>query len=59
MEIPHWHANQLRHTRGTEVRKTNGLEAAQCVLNHRRADVTEVYVERNLGLAVRLAKESG
>ncbi len=59
VEIPHWHANQLRHTRGTEVRKTDGLEAAQCVLGHRRADVTEVYAERNLGLAVRLAKESG
>ena len=59
VEIPHWHPNQLRHTRATEVRRSHGLEGAQVVLGHARADVTQVYAERNLGLAVRLAKESG
>ena len=38
--IPDWHPNQLRHTRATEVRKQFGLEAAQVVLGHAKADVT-------------------
>ena len=40
--------NRLRHTAGTEVRKAFGLEAAQCVLGHSRADVTQIYAERDL-----------
>ena len=58
-EIPHWHPNQLRHSRGTEIRKEYGIEAAQVVLGHVRADVTEVYAERNLQLAMRICRESG
>jgi integrase len=55
----HWHPNQLRHSHGTEVRKRFGLEAAQVVLGHARADVTEIYAEKNLALAVRVANEVG
>jgi integrase len=54
-----WHPNQLRHTRATEVRRQYGLEAAQVVLGHAKADVTQVYAERNLGLAERIAAEIG
>ena len=57
--IPHWHPNQLRHNRGTEIRKKYGIEAAQVVLGHARADVTEVYAEKNLELAIRIAREIG
>jgi hypothetical protein len=32
--VPNWSPNQLRHTRGTEVRKQFGLEAAQVVPGH-------------------------
>jgi len=49
----------LRHSRGTEVRKIYGIEAAQVVLGHARADVTEVYAEKNLELAMQIAKETG
>jgi len=42
-----WHPNQLRHTFATRVRKQHGLEAAQVLLGHARADVTQVYAERN------------
>ncbi len=56
VKIPHWHLNQLRHTRGTEVRREHGVEAAQVVLGHARADVTQVYAERNLALAIKIAK---
>jgi site-specific recombinase XerD len=57
--IGHWHPNQLRHSRGTEVRKKYGIEAAQVVLGHARADVTQVYAEKNLDLAKAIAKEAG
>jgi integrase len=57
--VPHWHPNQLRHTHATEVRRRYGLEAAQVVLGHSRADVTQVYAERDLTLAERVAQEMG
>jgi integrase len=57
--IPTWHPNQLRHSAATEIRKTFGLEAAQVVLGHAKADVTEVYAERDHALARRVALEVG
>ncbi|MFO0796377.1 MAG: tyrosine-type recombinase/integrase [Gemmataceae bacterium] len=57
--VPHWHPNQLRHAHGTAVRHRFGLEAAQVALGHERADVTQVYAERNLTLATRVAAEIG
>lgn len=57
--IKHWHPHQLRHSRATEVRREHGIEAAQVTLGHARADVTEIYAERNLALAVELARKSG
>lgn len=57
--VAHWHPNQLRHTFATEVRKAHGLEAAQVLLGHSRADVTQVYAERDDALADRVAREVG
>ena len=57
--IPHWHPHQLRHTHATEVRRRFGLEAAQVALGHSQAQITEVYAERDLTLAVRVAAEIG
>lgn len=54
-----WAPNQLRHTFGTVVRKAHGLEAAQVLLGHARADVTQVYAERNEELAARVAEQVG
>lgn len=54
-----WHPNQLRHTFATKVRKAEGLEAAQVMLGHARADVTQVYAERNESLAVAVASRIG
>jgi integrase len=54
-----WSPNQLRHSFATEVRKTHGLEAAQVLLGHARADVTQVYAERNHTLATKVASEIG
>ena len=50
-----WAPNQLRHTFATAVRQSHGLEAAQVLLGHARADVTQVYAERNHRLAISVA----
>ncbi len=57
--LPHWSPNQLRHSRATEIRKAYGLEAAQVILGHASADVTQVYAERDAALAVEVAKKTG
>ena len=57
--VTHWHPNQLRHLFATEVRKDHGLEAVQVLLGHSRADVTQVYAERNDRLAADVAARVG
>lgn len=54
-----WAPNQLRHSVGTLVRREFGLEAAQHVLGHARADVTQVYAERDLAKAIEVARQIG
>ena len=54
-----WSPGQLRHSYATEVRKDYGLEAAQILLGHSRADVTQVYAERDTARAVEVAREAG
>lgn len=46
-----WSPNQLRHTFATEIRASHGLEAAQVILGHSRADTTQIYAERDLAKA--------
>ena len=58
-ESHRWHPNQLRHTYATRVRKEHGLEAAQVVLGHSNADVTQIYAERDMRLAVEVASKLG
>lgn len=57
--VPKWFPNQLRHTRGTQVRDYYGLEAAQVFLGHASADVTQIYAERDREKAIRIALETG
>jgi integrase len=57
--LPHWHANQLRHSKATEIRRQFGLEAAQVSLGHAKADVTQIYAERDARLAVEVARKIG
>jgi len=54
-----WAPNQLRHSFATKVRKAHGLEAAQVLLGHAKADVTQIYAEKNEALAVAVAGEIG
>lgn len=46
-EILRWSPHRLRHNAATYIRKTYGLEAAQVMLGHRKADVTQLYAEIN------------
>jgi integrase len=57
--LPHWHPNQLRHSKATEVRRRFGLEAAQVALGHAHARITEVYAERDTKLAADIARKIG
>src|SRR5262249_3125333 len=54
-----WFPNQLRHTFATQVRREHGLEAAQVLLGHSRADVTQVYAERDVKKAQDVARKIG
>jgi integrase len=54
-----WSPNQLRHAAATEIRKKFGLEAAQVVLGHSSADITQVYAERDHKLAAEVIKQIG
>jgi integrase len=44
--VPIWTPNRLRHSAGTEVRNTCGIEAAQVALHHKSITTTERYAER-------------
>jgi integrase len=57
--VPRFHPNQLRHTCATMVRARYGLEAAQAVLGHAKADVTQVYAERDQARALIVMAEIG
>ncbi len=57
--LAYWAPNRLRHSAGTAVRKQFGLEAAQVILGHAKADVTQVYAERDSDLAVEVMKKIG
>jgi integrase len=57
--VPHWHPNQIRHSFATTVRRKHGLEAAQVMLGHAKANMTEVYAEKNLDLAEQIALDVG
>ncbi|WP_442485131.1 tyrosine-type recombinase/integrase [Aeoliella sp. SH292] len=54
-----WSPNQLRHAAATSIRKHFGLEAAQIVLGHASANVTQIYAERDLGKGIEVARAIG
>ena len=54
-----WAPNQLRHSAATEIRKRFGLEAAQVVLGHSAADVTQIYAARDMEKAAEVIREVG
>lgn len=57
--IENFSPGQIRHTFATKVRAKSGLEAAQALLGHSSADTTQIYAEKNIGLAKKIAQEIG
>jgi integrase len=57
--VPIFQPNQIRHSFGTRVRHEFGLEAAQALLGHAKANTTEIYAERNSALACDVAAKIG
>ncbi|TWT49355.1 site-specific tyrosine recombinase XerC [Rubripirellula amarantea] len=57
--VEHWAPNQLRHSRATEIRKLFGLEGSQVIAGHAKADVTQVYAERDSERAIEIARKAG
>jgi len=58
-KVSRWSPNQLRHTAATDIRRQFGLEAAQHVLGHATTNMTEIYAEKNLETAARVARAIG
>ena len=57
--IQPWSPNQLRHNAATKVRKEFGLEAAQVILGHSSADITQVNAEVDKAKALKVIREIG
>ncbi|MEQ8847516.1 site-specific integrase [Botrimarina sp.] len=58
-KVEKWTPNQLRHTYATAVRRDHGLEAAQVMLGHSGAKVTEIYAERDMAKGAVVARLIG
>ncbi|MDX9973546.1 MAG: site-specific integrase [FCB group bacterium] len=54
-----WSPNQLRHTAGTTIRKDFGLDTAQVLLGHSKADTTQIYALADREKAIRAAAQYG
>ena len=59
VEVQAWSPHQLRHSRATELRKKFGIEATRVSLGHARLEATEIYAEKDLMLAIEVAREAG
>lgn len=57
--VEHWHPHQLRHQFATVVRERLGAEAVQIGLGHKSTDLVDLYAEKNLAAAQRIADEIG
>ena len=58
--IARWSPHRLRHARGTELARKEGIEVARIALGHRDDRVTRRYaVGAELDLAVALARKHG
>ena len=58
-DVPQWSPHRLRHSAATNIRREFGVEAAQLLLGHARADVTQLYAEVNHHKALEIAAKIG
>ncbi len=57
VEIPHWHALQIRHSSGTQVSQLLGQQAAQRWLGHKNLNTTNIYTESQTKELIHIARE--
>jgi integrase len=57
--VPVFRPNQVRHSFATRIRREFGLDVAQVMLGHSKADVTQVYAEANREVASEVALKIG
>ena len=57
--VEHWFPYQIRHTAATKIRERHGIEGSQVLLGHATIDATQIYAERNMAEAVRIAEMEG
>ncbi|GAB5444943.1 MAG: tyrosine-type recombinase/integrase [Fuerstiella sp.] len=57
--ISTWSPNRLRHTFATRANAIFGIEATRTSLGHASADMTQIYAERDLEAARRVARAIG
>jgi site-specific recombinase XerD len=57
--VPRFAPNQIRHAAATRIRRQFGLEAAQVILGHSNMNTTEIYAEKNVDAAVKIARDCG
>ena len=58
-KVPPWAPNRLRHNAATFNRREYGIEATQIILGHSRADMTQVYAERDVSKALKIVARIG
>lgn len=59
-ELPRWSPHRLRHAKGTELARTEGIEVARIALGHKDDRVTRRYIiAAELDLAIGIAKQHG
>jgi integrase len=54
----HWHPNQLRHSRATELRGY-GLDMVKTILGHSKVETTQVYAEKDMLAAMEVVAKIG
>jgi integrase len=58
-DIPNWTPHQLRHNAATLIRREFGLDAAQVILGHATANVTQIYADLDKERARKVIGEIG
>ena len=59
LKLPHWSPHWLRHTAASRFREEFGLESAQVLLGHSKADMTQLYAQQNYKAAVAVVSKIG
>jgi integrase len=59
LQVPAWAPNMVRHAAATMIRQRFDLEAAQAALGHERMNTTEIYAEKHLAKAIKVAATMG